>query len=194
MGREDLADRRGVERRVYQPAEDSDLLARVAVAWINGDDRVLDVGTGSGYVAHRVREATGAAVVASDLNPHACRAARERGLAVVRGDLLAPFAAGAFDAVVCNPPYLPTDPETEWDDWQERALSGGESGRRVVDPFVTSVGRVLAPSGAAYLLVSSLTGIEAVEDLARSTGFAVEQVAEESFPFETLVVLRLTSE
>lgn len=194
MGREDLADRRGVERRVYQPAEDSNLLARAAVAWIDGDHRVLDVGTGSGYVAHRVREATGADVVASDLNPHACRAARERGLAVVRGDLLAPFGDAAVDAVVCNPPYLPTDPESGWDDWQERALSGGESGRAVVDPFVASVGRVLTPAGAAYLLVSSLTGIEAVADLARTTGFAVEQVAEESFPFETLVVLRLALE
>ncbi len=192
MGRDDLAERRGLDGQVYQPAEDSDLLARAAVAWIDGDERVLDVGTGSGYVADRVREATGAAVVASDLNPHACRAARERGLAVVRGDLVEPFADGTFDAAVCNPPYLPTDPEAAWDDWVERALSGGASGRAVLAPLVRSVGRVLAPGGAVYLLVSSLAGVDEVADLAREVGFAVERVAEESFPFETLVVLRLT--
>jgi release factor glutamine methyltransferase len=191
---DDLAERRGLERDVYQPAEDSDLLARAAIAWVDGDERVLDVGTGSGYVADRVLEATGADVIAADLNPHACRQARERGLPAVRADLVAPFRDDAFDAVLFNPPYLPTDPDAEWDDRMERALSGGESGRAVVDPFVRSVGRVLAPGGAAYLLASSLTGIDEVSAFAREQGFGVEPVASESFPFETLAVLRLTVE
>ncbi|MGM0592628.1 MAG: HemK2/MTQ2 family protein methyltransferase, partial [Halobacteriota archaeon] len=110
---------------------------------------------------------------------------------VVRANLLEPFCDDAFDAVVFNPPYLPTDPDYEWDDWMERALSGGESGREVVDPFVDSVGRVLAPGGVALLLVSTLTGFDAVVDRAHGQGFTVSTVAEESFPFETLSVLLL---
>lgn len=189
--RPDLADRRGVEA-VYQPAEDSRLLAETAAAYVERDDRVLDVGTGSGYVARQVAEETGADVIASDLNPHACREARTNaGVPAVRADLLSPFREGAFDVVAFNPPYLPTEPDREWGDWMEAALSGGETGREVVEPFLGDLRRVLAPDGDAFLLVSSLTGVEAVRDHARASGLTTMEVAAESHPFERLVVLHL---
>ncbi|RQH03057.1 HemK2/MTQ2 family protein methyltransferase [Natrarchaeobius oligotrophus] len=207
----DLATRRGLETDVYQPAEDSELLARVACERLSHrdgerdeleDDRgrgpaaddgptVLEVGTGSGYVAARVADGTDARVIASDLNPHAVRQASAKGLEAVRADLVSPFVDGAFDAVLFNPPYLPTDPDAEWDDWMERALSGGEDGRAVIDPFLETVGRVLAPGGVVYLLVSSLTGVESVVERAGREGFSAAAVADESFPFETLTVLEL---
>jgi release factor glutamine methyltransferase len=187
----DLAERRGMETDVYQPAEDSHLLAETAQEWVSDDDRVLEVGTGSGVVAASIATETAAEVVASDLNPHACQQAHERGLPAVRADLVAPFADGAFDVVAFNPPYLPTDPDVAGDDWMEVALSGGEDGRAVVEPFVDAIGRVLAPGGVALLLVSTLTGLEAVESLAADAGLATSSVAEESFPYETLHVLAL---
>ncbi|WP_331233571.1 HemK2/MTQ2 family protein methyltransferase [Natronorarus salvus] len=188
----DLAERRGMETEVYEPAEDSHLLAETAAGRIGSDDRVLDCGTGSGYVGTHVAAVSGARVVASDVNPHACRRARGEDLEAVRGDLLGPFSDESFDAVLFNPPYLPTDPENEWDDWMERALSGGESGRAVIEPFLRAVGRVLAPGGRAFVLVSSLTGYEAVLDLAREAGLAAESLRDESYPFETLTVLSLS--
>ena len=187
--RESLADRRGVETDVYQPAEDSALLARAAAGRVSG--LVLDVGTGSGWVAARVARETDARVVGVDVNPHACRQARERGVETVRGNLVDPFRDDAFDAVLFNPPYLPTDPANERDDWMESALSGGESGRAVIDPFLDSVRRVLGPGGVVLLLVSSLSGLDDVVARAERNGFDVETVARESFPFETLSVLRL---
>jgi release factor glutamine methyltransferase len=185
-----LADRRDTET-VYQPAEDSRLLAGTALAHVAESDRVLDAGTGSGYVAHRIAEETGARVVGSDLNPHACRQARDAGVPAVRADLLTPFREDAFDVVVCNPPYLPTAPDREWDDWMERALSGGETGREVIEPLVEDLRRVLAPDGEAFLLVSSLTGIEAVRDHARANGLTTMEADSESHPYERLVVLHL---
>ncbi len=200
---------------VYAPAEDSDLLAAAARDHVAAGDRVLDVGTGSGYVAGAAAE-TGATVVAADLNPHACRQARERygrgpgsedetgttpgdrdgdgsenPVGVVRADLVTPFRAGVFDAVLFNPPYLPTDPESERADWMATALSGGESGRAVIADFLADVGRVLAPDGVCLLLVSTLTDVERVVELADYAGFAAVAVREESFPFETLTVLKL---
>jgi len=185
----DLADRRGAERAVYQPAEDSRLLAEAAVEHARG--RTLEVGTGSGWVAERIATETTATVVASDPNPAACREARDRGVPAVRADLVAPFRTDSLDTVAFNPPYLPTDPDNEWDDWMERALSGGESGRAVIDPFLDTVGRVLRPDGIVLLLVSSLTGFEAVVDRAERNDFATTTVRQESYPFETLSILRL---
>ncbi|AZQ15152.1 HemK2/MTQ2 family protein methyltransferase [Halorubrum sp. PV6] len=185
-----LAERRGLDEAVvYQPAEDSGLLAEAAVETAAG--RVLEVGTGSGWVAQQIAEERGLDVVGSDLNPHAARQAHDRGVEGVVADLLAPFRADAFDTVCFNPPYLPTDPDNEWDDWMEHALSGGESGRELIEPFLDDVGRVLAPEGVVLLLVSSLTGYEEVLALVADAGFEAEPVVEESFPFETLTVLAL---
>jgi len=187
--REDLAERRGLERDVYQPAEDSRLLAEAAVEHARG--RTLEVGTGSGWVAEQIATGTDAEVVASDFNPAACRQARDRGVPAVRADLVEPFHDGSFDTVAFNPPYLPTDPDNEWDDRMERALSGGESGRDVIDPFLDTVGRVLRPDGLVLLLVSSLTGFDTVVARAEANGFAVSTVRQESYPFEVLSILRL---
>jgi release factor glutamine methyltransferase len=190
-GRPRLAELRDVET-VYQPAEDSRLLAAAATEHgVDPADLVLDVGTGSGYVAARIREETGARVVGTDTNPDACRQASAAGVPVVRADLFAPFRDGQFDVVVCNPPYLPTPPGQEWDDPMERALSGGEDGRAVVDPFLADVGRVLAPGGLAYLLISTLTGPDTVRETARAAGLDAAVVAAEPHPFERLLVLEL---
>jgi len=185
--RPSLADQRAVET-VYQPAEDSALLARTACERVDTADRALDVGTGSGYVAAELADA-GADAVGVDLSPLACREAAENGVAVVRGNLVDPFRDDAFDLVVFNPPYLPTPEDVEWDDWMEHALSGGEDGRRLVDPFLESVGRVLAPGGAVLLLVSSLTGIETVCEYAAVQGLKSVERASEKHPYERLVVL-----
>jgi len=187
-----LADRRGLAAEVYPPAEDSGLLAAAAVEHARG--LVLEVGTGSGWVAERVGERTGCRVIGSDVNPAACRRARGRGVEAVRADLVGPFRAGAVDTVLFNPPYLPTSPDAAWDDPVETALSGGPSGRAVIEPFLASVGRVLRPGGLVLLLVSSLAGYEATVERAREAGFAATVVREESYPFETLSVVRLTPE
>lgn len=187
----DLAERRGVETTVYQPAADSMLLADVALDELGTGTLALEVGTGSGVVAERVADETGARVVASDVNPHACRQARERAVPVVRADLVSPFRDGAFDAVLFNPPYLPADPDASRADWMEVALTGGETGREVVEDFLDDVGRVLSPDGVVLLLVSTLTGVDEVVDYAADCGFSAVALRDESFPFETLTVLKL---
>jgi release factor glutamine methyltransferase len=187
--RPQLTQQRDIES-VYQPAEDSRLLAETVIDVIDANLCVLDVGTGSGYVAAHLREEKNAEAVGIDLNPDACAQAYKAGVQTVRGDMFDPFCPNCFDIVVCNPPYLPTPPEHEWSDWMERALSGGENGRAVVDPFLSGVGRVLREDGDVYLLISTLTGPEEVRSFATTQGLASEIVAEESHPFEKLLVVR----
>jgi release factor glutamine methyltransferase len=188
-GRPALSERRDVPT-VYQPAADSRLLAKTAVEYVDGG-LVCDVGVGSGYVARRLADETGAQVFGTDRSRPACEQAHDAGVSAVQANLVAPFPTGIFDAVVFNPPYLPTPSEREWDDPLEWALSGGEDGRAVIEPFLHDVGRSLAPDGQVLLLVSTLTGVEAVRAIAAEAGLVGETVAEESHPFEQLVVLRL---
>jgi len=178
---------------VYQPAEDSLLLAETATERVTGDDMVLEVGVGSGFVAERVRGATGCRLVGTDLNRAACLAARERNVDTAWANLADPVATDSVDVVLCNPPYLPTSPSAERNDPLALALSVGEDGRRLVRPFLADVGRVLRPDGRAYLLVSSLTDIDAVRACARAHDLVTREIADTEVPFERLVVLEITN-
>lgn len=186
----DLQDRRGFNTDYYEPAEDSHLLATASLDRIDPDDVVLDVGTGSGFVAECIHESVDADVIGIDVNPHACRQAAERGIPVVRGDVVAPFQTNSFDVVVCNPPYLPTSDEEQREDWLGIAVSGGRTGRSFVDRLFADVGRVLRPEGRVLMLASSLMDVEAVHTTAAEYGFVGEELDRDaSFPFEVLSVL-----
>lgn len=175
--------------QVYRPAEDTFLLLDAAKREVRPDDRVLEVGSGSGQIAGELR-GTGRSVTATDINPHATGSARILGVEVVRTDLVAGIR-GPFDLILFNPPYLPTRPSERIDDWLEYALDGGVSGREVIARFLADAGRVLAPDGRMLLVISSLTGPDEVTGLAFSNGYSATVVREQAVEDERLYVLRL---
>jgi release factor glutamine methyltransferase len=175
--------------QVYQPREDTFLLRDTALTEVRPEDRVLEVGCGSGAVIAALKERAHL-VVATDINPHAVRAGRERGVETVRTDLFAGLR-GPFDLVLFNPPYLPTLPEERIDDWLEYALDGGPTGRETIERFAGEVGRVLAPSGRILLLISSLTGTNEVRKYFADRGYTVLLVATEEVEGEELLVFRI---
>lgn len=187
-----------VERHddVYEPSEDTELLARVLRERepdLRGA-RALDVGTGSGAIA-RVLVSSGARlVVATDVSPHAVVLARvnARGAHVVRADL-ASCARGAFEVVTFNAPYLPSAPEERVEGWLDRAFHGGEGGVEVSARFVADLPRLLAPEGRAYLVVSSRADLDALRDAVVRAGLRVEVVGSARFFFEEISVWRIVS-
>lgn len=174
--------------QVYQPEADTYLLLGAARNEVKPGDRILEVGTGSGTISCELVKVSD--VVATDINPHAVLCASEAGLDVVRTDLFSGIR-GPFDLVVFNPPYLPTRAEERIDDWLEYALDGGISGRTVIERFAADAGRILGPGGRILLLVSSLTGLSAVEELFTRLGYRVEIISEQAVEDEMLYVLRI---
>jgi len=174
--------------QVYQPEADTYLLLDAAKKEVKPGDRVLEVGTGSGLISRELAQI--AAVVATDINPHAVLCARCSGLDVVRSDLFSGIR-GTFDLIIFNPPYLPTQPEERLDDWLEYALDGGEIGRVVIERFAAEAGRVLAPGGRILLLISSLTGLSEVSNLFSGHGYYSETVMQQEVEDEMLYVLKI---
>ena len=144
-------------------------------------------GPGAGILQLPLNEV--ADVIATDINPHAVCAAKQKGVEVVRTDL-ARGLRGPFDLVIFNPPYLPTLDEEKIDDWLEYALDGGRNGRAVIERLANEVGRVLAPGGRILLLISSLTGIDATIDIFEGAGYRVEIVERRQVFEEDLRVLK----
>jgi release factor glutamine methyltransferase len=174
--------------QVYPVLEDTLLLLEAALDEARSTDRVLDLGTGSGYIArHLVGKA--ALIIATDVNPHACRIASFAGVGVARADLTAGLR-GHFDLILFNPPYLPTKPGERLDDWLEKALNGGESGRDVIGRLLPDLPRILAPGGRLLLVISQQTGVKEVQGLLRDAGFVVGIVRRNRVEGEDLLVVR----
>jgi release factor glutamine methyltransferase len=174
---------------VYQPAEDTYLLLRAAQSEARPETQALEIGCGSGFISQELG-AKVARLLATDVNPHAVRAARARGIEVIRADLFRGIK-GKFDLILFNAPYLPTEPKERTGQWIDYALDGGESGRQTVDRFIEDLAGHLRPGGRALLLISSLTGLVEVQETAKAAGFTAEVVADEGCFFERLYVLRL---
>ncbi len=173
---------------VYEPSEDSFLLADAALAEIKGSERILEVGCGSGIISSVIKANTGATVVGIDINPHAVKCTKDNRIDVIRGDLLS-CINGHFDVIIFNPPYLPTEEKERDNGWINSALDGGYDGRKVIYRFLEDAARCLVRGGRILMIVSSLTGIDEIKSRMFSLGFRVEEKMTEKYIFEKLIVL-----
>lgn len=122
--------------------------------------RIADVGTGSGCVAVALaRWLPAAVIVAVDASGAALEVVRRNAarhevsdrVLPVRGDLLA-GTGGLFDAIVSNPPYVPTGDlaglQPEIRDFEPvTALDGGRDGLDVIRRLVPEAAARLRPGG-----------------------------------------------
>ena len=121
-----------------------------AMADANRGLRILDMGCGTGVVGV-LAKAAHARVVATDLDPVACSAARENGLGDVRrGDLFEALPGERFDLIAFNPPFLVGRPGQHP---LGRALYGGED-LSVIRRFAQQVDAHLHPGGQAWVVIS----------------------------------------
>ncbi len=175
---------------VYEPSEDSFLLAEAALSEIKDSERILEVGCGSGIISAIIKANTKAKITGIDINPHAASCTKENGVDAIRGELLS-CVKGKFDIIIFNPPYLPNLKEkiAGDKDWINVALDGGYDGREIISRFLEDALPHLVENGRILMVVSSLTGIEEVKCKMKSLNYTVEEKSQKRFMFEQLAVL-----
>jgi release factor glutamine methyltransferase len=154
-----------VDARVLVPRRDTETLVEVALRAARATrepvKKIADVCTGSGAVALALAtELPTAEVWASDASAEALAVARANvaalGLAarvhLAEGDLLAPIgAAGPFEIIVSNPPYVPSGDiaglSAEVQREPRLALDGGADGLDVIRRLAPAAARALVPGG-----------------------------------------------
>jgi HemK-related putative methylase len=182
-----------VEPTVFHPAffRSSRLLAAHVASLDLAGRRVLDMGTGSGFLGLWAAR-RGAEVVALDANPRAVACARENaatnGLAdrmrVLESDLFRALPAeAAFDLILWNPPFYPQDPE-------DAGALAWKAGRDYssLRAFAADAGRFLARGGAVVLVLSSDVDRPLICSLFTDLGFAWRRLRASRGLFETLEV------
>lgn len=183
-----------LDDNVYDPAEDSYLLADVAIDMAQDGMRVLEVGAGTGFVSAVLQTNMDVDLVATEISPFAAECAQRNGVGVIRADMFGCFRSGTkFDLILFNPPYLPTAEDEKIPGWLNYAFDGGVDGREAVNRFLEEVTHYLSTGGIVLILISSLTGMEEVKKRMQEQGLEVEicNIDRDCF-FEELVVLKGT--
>lgn len=189
-------------RNVYRPQDDSRLLVDVMhESGLIPGRRVLDLCTGSGFVAIAAGAMGGASVTAFDICPQAVRCARENAalagarIDVRKGSFVAAVECAPFDVVVSNPPYVPTPPGAELEEicpaagpsW---AWNAGPDGRKILDPLCESAPKLLRDGGSLLLVHSALAGVQQSLDSLKWAGMEAKVVASKWIPFGPVMTSR----
>jgi release factor glutamine methyltransferase len=180
-----------VDRRVLVPRPETELVVDAVLDLdLGARARVLDVGTGSGCIAVSLaKERPGWSVVALDRSgdalevatDNAARHGVDRRIELLREDLggLARLGAGAFDAVVSNPPYVS---EAEWAGLEpevrehepREALVPGPTGLEAYQALAPAAFAVLRPGGWLVLELGYRSRDGAGEAVSRAGFVGVE--------------------
>lgn len=178
---------------VYAPREDSALLVDVMdKTGLALGSKVADLCTGSGVVAVNAAAQGAARVSAFDICPTAVRCARanaqmHRARIDVRvGSWARAAEFGPYDLVVCNPPYVPSDPHCEplpSAVGPARAWDAGSDGRLILDPLCEAVPALLADGGSLLLVQSEFADPRKTLESLSAAGLDADIVAWEWIPF-----------
>jgi len=174
---------------VYQPSEDSVLLARAINKYARG--RVLDMGTGTGYLASAAstkEEVTSVLGVDVDSDSIALckRAIKLPKVSFLQSNLFE-NVSGEFDTIVFNPPYLPNDQE-----FHDIALHGGKRGYETIITFLEQVSDYLAINGKILLLFSSHSRKDKIDEFLERGLFDYKEISSEGMGFfEDLYVYQI---
>jgi len=173
---------------VYEPREDSLMLAKAVEKHAFGD--TADLGTGTGFQGI-IAATMGCKVDFIDIDPNALKCAEYNAKInnvngnFIKSDLIP--KGKRYNTIIFNPPYLPS---TTLKSIYKRdfALDGGVDGREVIDKFLQTYKDHVLDKFVILIVESSYNKYEA--DVEK---YNAEIVEKEHYFFEDLVVLKIAS-
>ena len=183
---------------VFKPISDSEFLADVLrEQTLPPRASVLDLCTGSGILAitaalRGARNVTAVDISRRSLATVRCNA-RLNGVRVktCRGNLFDAVRGQSFDAIVSNPPYVPSETDELPAKGPQRAWEGGRDGRLVLDRLLAEAPEHLRPGGFVLVVSSSVLGTDRTLEAMTAGGLDAEVVARRRGPLGPLMTARV---
>jgi release factor glutamine methyltransferase len=179
---------------IYEPHEDSEMLAKAVKENAFGD--FLDMGTGSGLQAIIASKSNKVkSVTAVDISEIALKQARKNAKAnnakiKFKKSNLFSNINGTFDCIAFNPPYLPTSKDEKLLGVINLAFDGGKTGRKVSNKFIKQVKKHLKEKGVILMVGSSLSDYEKTINHLKKLGFNVNVIDRKNFFIEEVVIIK----
>lgn len=195
-----------LEPGVFVPRRRSELLVRLASAWVEPGSVVIDLACGSGAIGAAIAARAASATVpvelyACDIDPAAVRCAMRNlspaGGHVYAGDLYGPLPAELrkqVSVIAANVPYVPTEavvlmPAEARMHEPLLALDGGPDGLDILRRAASGADAWLAPAG--HLLIETSRGqAQVAADVFTAAGLAAEIAVDENLG-ATVIIGRL---
>lgn len=147
------------DKRVYRPLAVSKLIA--SCIELKGGERVLDLGTGSGFLAIVASKLGAGSCVATDISFDAVAMAKANAelnaaynIDVRQGNLYEPVENEHFDIIISNPPMTPSQKPLRIETY------GGPDGRAILDAVLKGAKAHLRPGGRLLIPTISIVGID----------------------------------
>jgi release factor glutamine methyltransferase len=179
---------------VFRPISDTWLLADALDRQpLPPGARVLDVCSGSGALAVRAALGGPREVTAVDVSRRSVATIRLNAalngvrVRALRGDLFAPVAGERFDAIVSNPPYVPSPSDELPAAGLERAWEAGRDGRALLDRICAAAPAHLGPGGVLLVVQSALLGLDPTLEALRAGGLRADVAVHERGPLGPLM-------
>ncbi len=173
---------------VYQPAEDSYLLAKTLNFFLKGKEKsikILDLGSGSGIQAEICRKQGFKNILTSDINEEAIGGLIKKKFKSIKSNLFEKIQ-GKFDLIIFNPPYLPEDKRESIN--SKISTTGGKKGYELILKFLEQSKNYLNYFGQIIFLISSLTHPRIIIKKAKDLGYKIQQINKKELFFESLFV------
>jgi release factor glutamine methyltransferase len=157
---------------------------------------VIDVGTGTGILAIAAARSGAETVLATDINPNAVLSVPEnarangvgRRIMTVCMDLLSAFvAAPLFDVIIANVPKHTDEPR----DVADRGWHGGP-GHCYITPIFDQAYERLKPNGRLYVMLSSHSDLDLLENAMKLAGFEYRVAEKYSILIDSFILYECT--
>ncbi len=186
-----------ITREVFNPKYAFTSKFIVENLFLKPDWTVLDMGTGSGYIAIRIADKV-KSVTAIDINDIAVRSCKiniklnrlENKVKVYRSNLFSALKKSEkFNTIIFNPPYLRGNPENIIQQaWLHR------SPETLIKNFAAESRHYLVEKGYIQILYSSISGLKFIKKIFEDEGFKLVFEKKNRLIWETLnfLVFQLT--
>lgn len=178
---------------VFEPREDSLLLADAISEQEAKGKIVLDLGCGTGIQGLNALLLGAKKCFFADIGKNALENAKENAQkncfenksVFKKSDLFSALKNKKFGLIIFNPPYVASGKKKKWLD-----TDGGKNGREVLDSFLKQAKSHLEKDGRIVFVQSSLNGENKTKKILKALGFKTRIVARKRLFFEELLVFK----
>lgn len=177
-------------KEVMAPSPYSVFLSQYLTA--NNYEKVLDIGTGNGFLGILLAKLGAKEVIVTDINEQSQELVdlnsqlnnTQNQISFRYGSFFEPVNELEFDMIVCNPSQLPMSAKPRG--YKDSFYFAGKDGRLFLDALISQAPKYLRQKGNLFFVNSSLSDLEKTKDLLSKNNFEYKIIGEKELQLRSV--------